>query len=75
MSGPRTPDLTLAELIIKGIARYTGREVRGAEIYAFHDHLTVTVALGEDGVVEVGFSDPEAPDGAPSDATSAVQEG
>lgn len=55
---PMRLNLDLAQAIITAIAEKTGREVRGAEIYAFTDYLQVTVSLAEDGVLEVEFRDP-----------------
>ncbi|VDC28244.1 hypothetical protein [Pseudogemmobacter humi] len=61
MPSPDYPKLTLAQAIIKAIAEHTGRNVRGAEVYAFSDYVSVTAALEEDGSVNVEFSDPLAP--------------
>ena len=64
MSTPKHPSLELAQAIIAVIEEKTGREGRAAEIQAFSDYLSVSVALAEDGALEVEFSDPLHPYGA-----------
>lgn len=70
MSTPKHPKLDLAQAIIAVIGEKTGREVRAAEIHAFSDYLSVSVALAEDGALEVEFSDPLDPYGASTDDDS-----
>lgn len=64
---PFVPDLTLAQIIMVAVAKYTGREVVGAQVYALEgDYLQVTVSLGEDGRLSVDLADPLQP--CPADA-------
>jgi hypothetical protein len=56
------PSLSLAQAILRTIAQHTGRPVNGVEVYAFRqDYIQVTVALGDDGTIDVSFADPMAP--------------
>ena len=55
------PSLSLAQAILRTIAQHTGRPVNGVEVYAFRqDYIQVTALLGDDGTIDVSFTDPMA---------------
>lgn len=56
------PDLTLAQAILRTIAQHTGRDVTGAEVYAFRRYVSVTVSFEDDGTAHVEFGGDEPAD-------------